>query len=344
MISAVSLAKTQTRLTRQGGLSVLKQIVLSGLLCVSLLSPACSLHPQNTPPTVNLTPLARVEHPPIAEMSGIVPSSRYPGIFWVHNDSGDEARLFAIRTDGKTVMPAWMSEFYFVDKPVTGKQPYAGLRVDQASNSDWEDIAIDGDTLYIADTGNNGNARRDLGVYVLPEPNPQAVERARVLKWLPVAYPEQTAFPPEGAWPFDCEAIFVYKHKLYFVSKHRLGSNGMPDKSANLYRLDTKHTEQVNVLKKVDSRADLGGWVTAADLSPDGKTLAVLCHYPVASVWLFTAKEGDRFLSGNARRMILTNAEQCEAVCFADRDTLLVTNEQRALFRVNVGDFATVTP
>ena len=53
-----------------------------------------------------------------------------------------------------------------------GKPPYPGVRLDGAANFDWEDIAIDGETLYVPDMGNNGNARRDLGVYVLPEPNP----------------------------------------------------------------------------------------------------------------------------------------------------------------------------
>jgi hypothetical protein len=319
-------------------------MLLSALLWCCLLSPARSLHPFDTPPTIALTPVATVNHPPISEMSGIVPSRRYPGVFWVHNDSGDEPRLFAIRADGKVVMPTfpWVTAEFFADKPVADKKPYPGVRVDLAANFDWEDITSDGDNLYIADTGNNGNARRDMGVYVLPEPNPQVIDRARVLKWLPVAYADQTAFPPEKTWPFDCEAVFFYKRKLYFVSKHRIDSSGTPDKSANLYRLDTAYTDRVNLLKKIDSNADLGGWVTGADLSPDGKTLAILCHYPVASVWLFTATEGDKFLSGKARRLIITNADQCEAVCFADRETLLVTNEQRAIFRLNVKDFAPV--
>jgi hypothetical protein len=273
-------------------------------------------------------------------MSGIVKSRRYPGVFWVHNDSGDEPRLFAVRADGSAVMPPWLSGEYFVGTPpVEGKKEFPGVRVDMAANADWEDIAVDGDTLYIADVGNNGNARRDLGVYVLTEPNPEAADRARALKWLPVAYPDQNGFPGDR-WHFDCEAVFVFRHKLYFLTKHRApGKIDMPETGSNLYRLDTAHTDRVNMLTKVDGHLDLGGWVTGADLSPDGKTLAVLCHWPVQSVWLFEARSGDRFLSGRARRLVFTDARQCEAVAFDDNENLLVTNEQRDIFRLPVRDF-----
>ena len=300
-----------------------------------------------------LVPVAQVTHPAIDEMSGMVKSRRYPDTFWVQNDSGDVARLFAVHANGSVIMPPFLSKKYYADKPDAGKTEYPGIGVSVAANYDWEDLAIDDDTLYIADTGNNGNARRDLGVYMLPEPNPEAVESARVLKWLPVAYPDQSAYPPkenashssEDEWHFDCEAIFVAKHKLYFVTKWRSGNNiNIPAVGASLYRLDTQYTDRVNVLKLVETKADMGGWVTAASVSEDGKTLAVLCQSPVQSVWLFPIGSGDdRFLSHPARRMVFTGAKQCESVCF-DGDTLLVGNEQRDLFRLKIADFKPVTP
>jgi hypothetical protein len=315
------------------------------LLCLPVLLAPSALLSFQSPQPQPLKPVAQVIHPPLEEMSGIVKSRRYPNVYWVHNDSGDEPRLFAIRADGTVVMPAWISGDYFVGTPIEGKPPYPGVRLDLAANFDWEDIALDGDTLYVADMGNNGNARRDLGVYVLPEPNPDAVPRARVLKWLPVAYPDQNAFPPER-WDFDCEAVFVYRGKLHFLTKHRTGpAYDHPGTGTNLYRLDTDHTDRVNVLTKVDSHPDLGGWVTGANLSPDGKTLAVLCQAPVQSVWLFEVpSRGDRFFSRPARRLVFTEARQCEAVCFDGNDSLIVTNEQRDLFRLKVSDFTPAAP
>jgi hypothetical protein len=310
---------------------------------------ACPLPSAATFPSIprkTVTPVALVSHGPIEEMSGIVKSARYPDTYWVHNDSGDTARLFAIRADGQVIVPGFLQSAYSVGPVQTAEKPfYPGIRIDGATNYDWEDIARDGDTLYISDLGNNGNARRDLAVYTVTEPNPAAVEGAHFVQRLPIVYPDQSAYPDPTSWHFDCEAIFVYKKRLHLLTKHRVpGRIGTPEAGTNLYRLDTQHTDRPNVVKKLDSVADLGGWITAADLSPDGKTLAVLCEAPVASVWLFSlGKTGDRLLSGAARRLILEGAKQCEGICFDSDNELIVTNEDRDLFRLRTADFAVVS-
>jgi len=282
-----------------------------------------------------LTPIATVTFAPITEMSGIVKSRRYPGVYWVHNDSGDEARFFAIRADGSVVAPPWM-----VKKDTSGKPgidpAFGGIRLKVASNEDWEDVASDGDTLYFCDVGNNGNARRDLGIYAVAEPNPEAVDSTRPLAWYPVAYEDQKDFPPKVRH-YDCEAVFWLKGKLYFVTKHRRPDGRVPELGANLYVMDTWFTDRTNKLRKVDSAANLGGWVTAADISPDGKTVAVLTHFPQASVWLFPVPaNGDRILSQPGRQIKLSGVDQDEGVCWDGPDSLLVTNEQRQIFRVPV--------
>lgn len=315
--------------------------ISTAALILSLLAGAAYTQPpdQTTESALELKPIATVDHAPLDEMSGIVKSRTYEDVYWVHNDSGDDPRLFAIHADGSVIMPPWLDRWNYVGEPEEGKEEFAGLEIDLASNIDWEDIATDADTIYIADCGNNGNARRDLGVYLLYEPNPEAVSEARILKWLPVAYPDQDAYPG-AVWHFDCEAVFVHNHKLYLLTKHRAGQIDVVETGTKLYRLDTDKTDEVNVLTKVDEHADLGGWVTAADMSPDGEMLAVLCQYPVQSVWLFdTPAEGDEFLSSAARRLVFTNGQQCEAICFVDSESLMMTNEQRELFTLKVEDF-----
>src|SRR5689334_7116073 len=47
--------------------------------------------------------LGRLDHPAIRECSGIVHSRKHPGIFWVHNDSGNPPALYAVRRDGSLV-------------------------------------------------------------------------------------------------------------------------------------------------------------------------------------------------------------------------------------------------
>ena len=143
--------------------------------------------------------IAELKHGPLKEVSGITRSS-YAGVFWVHNDSGDEARIFAINLDGEPVIPPFMRP-RFVDRV------WPGVAVLNAWNVDWEDITFANGRLFIAEMGNNGNARRDLGVYELAEPNPCAVDRTRAVRFLPVRYPDQNAYPGVN-WQFDCEAFW----------------------------------------------------------------------------------------------------------------------------------------
>lgn len=266
-----------------------------------------------------------VNHPPITEMSGIVKSTQFSDTYWVHNDSGDSARIFAINSKGAVITP-----------PDTSRATWAGMNVATATNVDWEDIAIDGPTLYIADVGNNANNRQNLGIYVVTEPNPRSSARVRANKHYRVRYPDQTSFPA-SPMHFDCEAVFFHHGKLFLITKHRAGQLGLPDDSAKLYRLDTLSTAEVNVLTKLDEIDNLGGWVTAADVSPDGTKLAVLCQAVGQSVWIFDAtRSDDKFFSGTSRKIPLSGLQQAEAICFDGNETVVITNEQRQMWRLGL--------
>jgi hypothetical protein len=96
-------------------------------------------------------------------------------------------------------------------------------------------------------------------------------------------------------------------------------------------------SDKTNVLKKIDERSGLGGWVTGAGLSPSGKKLAVLTNMPIASLWIFDiSKAGEALLSAPAKQIRLANAKQAEAVCFEDEGHVIINNEDRDLFRVAV--------
>jgi hypothetical protein len=275
----------------------------------------------------DLERVGRLGHGPMSEISGIARAQR-PGVFWAHNDSGDSARLFAFRGAGDVVFPEYLARVY-----PNGSWP--GLRVHGAANVDWEDMAAANDMLYLADTGNNGNARRDLGVYYLPEPNPEAVEETRALGFWPIRYPDQDAFPPQR-WHFDCEAVFVADGKLHFLTKHRrpFELTGW-EPGTNLYRLDTQYTDRVNVLTHVARRDDVV-LPTAAEMSPDGRRLAVLTYL---GVWLFErpAKD-DNWLGGEAVFHPIDRglAKVNEAIAWKDDTHLLIANEERDLLELEI--------
>jgi len=299
-------------------------MMLAALLSASLtlVSPAGGV-PQAPP---ELKPIGHISCPEITEGSGIAKSRRHRGVYWVENDSGDSARFFAVDITGKIVAPPGMTD-----------ATYKGISVVGGKNVDWEDMILEGRNLVISDMGNNGNKRKDLGVYIVAEPDPQKDSSIPLKSHISIAYPDQTEFPPKGEFRWDCEGIFSLRGKLYFIAKDRIGK-GIPGLRATLYRLDSRDPGKTNILTKLDERM-LDGWVTSASMSPDGKTLAVLTQFPSQSVWFFpTADKNDHFLSAPAKRFTFTGGKQCEGLCWDDAKTLVISNEQGDLYKINASD------
>lgn len=253
----------------------------------------------------NARPLAEG---PAKENSGIVRSRLWPETFWMHNDSGDEPRIYAIRRDG-TLFQAERDD---------DKTP--GTLVGGAINVDWEDIAIDNrGHLIVADVGNNGNNRRDLALYYLAEPAPSA-ERTAFLRKVFVRYPDQKAFPaPDTDFNYDAEGVFAIEHRIYILTKHR------SDSATKLYCYDPDATPagDVATLEYVD-RFEIGGQATAADATPDGKRVVVATY---DAFWLFEVEDPRQPLRGPVSKLEYTGAKQVEALCFADDRTLLAADE-----------------
>ena len=275
--------------------------------------------------------IGQLAHEELSEVSGIVKSTR-GDFYWVHNDSGDEPRVFAIDAEGTPLRPPFLR--------VT-VEDWQGHAIDNATHFDWEDIALSDGVLYIADVGNNGNARRDLGVYVVNEPDPLAIPNMRALRYVPVRYPDQTDYPGD-IWHFDCEAVFLADGKLHFLTKHRQSrriSEGAP--GTKLYRLDTQNADRENVLTLIGRRDDVSQ-VTGADLSPDGARLAVSTY---TTLWIFDRPtQGGDWLSGAAWKLEMDSAiaKQLEAITWQDASTLRLVNEQRDVLTARVDDFGPV--
>ncbi|HNT88181.1 MAG TPA: WD40 repeat domain-containing protein, partial [Candidatus Hydrogenedentes bacterium] len=72
------------------------------LLCalavsVTLPCPAADACPQFQDGVYYCTP----QWPALTEISGLLDSRQNPGVFWVHNDSGDAPRLYALSHTGE---------------------------------------------------------------------------------------------------------------------------------------------------------------------------------------------------------------------------------------------------
>ncbi len=280
-------------------------------------------------PAPSLERTGHVAHAPVDEISGIVRSRWQENVWWVHNDSGDSPRIFAIDSTGSVHVAPWHVGDYAAGAGADSGEtpPWPGVQLGAAAHIDYEDIAVGDSVLYLGDIGNNGNARRDLGIYVIREPYFYD-RRTRPLKHIPVAYPDQETVPAQE-WHFDAESLFVDDGTLYVLTKHREGQQvNSLEPGTKLYRLDTEYTHRVNMLTLVD-RHDAIPPPTAAALSPSGNRLAVLGY---ASVWIFPRPDdGTHWLSTEPRRIDLAaeQSKQAEAVTWDGPHTLRIANEQR---------------
>ena len=160
----------------------------------------------------------------------------------------------------------------------------ATLRVEGITKTDWEDLSafrMDGkDYLLVADTGDNGGLRRTLQLHVIEEPS--EVENARVHPAWSIAFRW-----PDG--PRDCEAVTVdpVGRRILLVSKKRQPPELFELPLAPAHGVQTArligHLAGVPVSSPEERKqnvrqARIRHQVTAADLSPDGRTLAVMTY------------------------------------------------------------------
>jgi hypothetical protein len=236
------------------------------------------------------------------ESSGIEMHSR--ATIWSLNDSGGKSRLFLLDTLGKI-------------KHI--------LKIQNARNRDWEDLAKDNQgNIFIGDIGNNNNSAKALCIYKVAGSSKHKSVNAGIISF---RYEDQKRFPPaKSKLNFDAEALIWFNNHLYIFTKNRTKPF---DGKTYLYRLPDKPG---NYVARKIGVFDTGGrgdmtdhWITAADISPSGSKLALLSS---AKVWIFYGYKKDDFFSGQHLRIDLPEKTQKEAICFIDEHTLYITDEE----------------
>jgi hypothetical protein len=238
----------------------------------------------------------------IREVSGIETSSE-PENLWMVNDSGNKAELFLVNTKGKIQRVVKIN----------------------AKNRDWEDLTSDAEgNIYIGDFGNNKNNRKNLAILKVSKDslNKEATEVERIS----FSYEDQNKFPPKKkSMEFDCESFFFYNDSLYLFTKSRVKDNFG---HTNLYKIPTKRGHhKAQLISSFKTCNDLPCWITAADISDDGKIVALLT---LNAVWTFTDFKGDDFFMGEVKKYDLGFESQKESICFKDNNTLFIADESTA--------------
>jgi hypothetical protein len=94
------------------------------------------------------------------------------------------------------------------------------VRVSNASNIDWEALAIDEKYVYIGDFGNNMNERKDLCIYRVNRQDIATLNEVKAEK-MSISYKEQTEFPPKDHERyFDAEAMTYFEGQLWIFTKN----------------------------------------------------------------------------------------------------------------------------
>ncbi|KZS77780.1 PE-PGRS family protein [Mycobacterium kansasii] len=236
----------------------------------------------------------------LKEISGVDAGIRNPKVVWVHNDSGDSARIFAV--DAKT------------------GQTLGSYTLGGAKAVDWEDIEVatgaDGKSyIYVGDIGDNGLSRSDVVIYRVAEPtvtgtatNPTNTTLTGVDQ-LRLVYPngekinsESLAVDPRSGNLMVIEKTSANSSRVYAAPATAWGSSG-----------DTT-LQQVATLDMAHTNSKL---VTSADFSPDGSELAVRTY---RDVLLWNRDPNSSAWSPFSRQPVMgpavSNESQGEAIAF----------------------------
>jgi hypothetical protein len=209
----------------------------------------------------------RLQNKQMDEISGISASGIHNGIYYVHNDSGDTSRFFAITPQGNI-----KSVIYYKGDP---KEPL-GAR-------DVEDIAVGigpvkgKSYVYMGDIGDNGAMRPYITIYRLEERKSWIGKDSIVNAH---AVPLHLKYP-DG--PRDAETLMVdpIEKLIYIVSKRT--------DSVTVYTtpLNFKANDTLTLTKRC--KLFFNGfkpfkWITAGDISKDGQQI-LLKDYVKVYYW-----------------------------------------------------------
>jgi len=243
-------------------------------------------------------PHARLHASGLREVSGVTKSPKHENIYWVHGDSGQAARLYAVRADGEIV---------------------ARMDVTGAANVDWEDITADDEGhLYIGDIGDNVGRRARLRIYRVAEPD--------ALDQQVVRSPSTKAFDvqlPDG--PENCESLFWWRGDLYVITKEH-------SRKSPLYRLEP--AGEGMLIAKPIGRLRFAP-ITGAEVSADGERLLICGYGQIAVIKL--GKSIDGIEDADFQHVRIPPWLQIEGCCF-DGDDVIVTAEDGNLWRVGPED------
>lgn len=248
--------------------------------------------------------LGKVKSPLLQEISGITPSYNHKGYFWVHNDSGDEARI------------------YLLDSSVNLR---CVVELEGVNIIDAEDVSsflVNGiPHILLADIGNNLRNRDTLSLYLFKEPALDAIDKKYVIAKNDIVEIKFRYADKKR----DAEAIFVNPSELeaYIVSKR--------DFKSMLFKLSLSDAA-IQVVQSVSPILEFPfTFVTGADFSNDGRYI-IIKNLTSIYVWeRMYAQPISSVLSSVGKKYSYIAEPQGEAICFDPYNRFFYTISERPL-------------
>ncbi|WP_026714099.1 hypothetical protein [Flavobacterium daejeonense] len=233
----------------------------------------------------------------LRETSGLI---AFDNLLWTHNDDHD-ITIYGLDTLGA------------IKKKI---------KLEKVTNTDWEEITQDSNSLYIGDFGNNyqGN-RRDL--HILRIEKKSFLTNTPIIDTIAFSYADQTDFSIQkpNTTNFDCEAFVVTKDSIYLFTKQ------WKSNKTGIYTIPKQTGNHIAQLKQT---IDTKGLITAATYL-ESKKLITLCGYSKHGkpfLYLLYDFKNNNFSSGNKRRINLQfSFHQIEGISTTDGLHYYLTNE-----------------
>lgn len=225
---------------------------------------------------------------------------------WTNNDGGDAPNIYQINKESGAIISI--------------------LKINEANNNDWEDMAEDSSYFYIADIGNNRGNRQDLNILKVLKPT-TSTDTSYAASQINYSYADQNSFLfANEMHDFNAEALISVGDSLFIFTKNHISQD------TRCYSIP-KNPDNYEILPSC--HFDTEGLITAADFDAENKVLVLLGynnytlgHAPF--IWCFWDFTGNDFFEGKSKRFNLDFSEQAEGITFTQPGVVLISTEKEA--------------
>ena len=233
----------------------------------------------------------------IPESSGLL---FYKGKLITHNDSGNAAELYVLDT--------------------TSLEVTRTVKILNATNVDWEDLAQDEEFIYIGDIGNNRGGRQDLAIYKISKALFEVQDEVEA-ELIFYKYEDQTDFSENSNSDWDAEAMIVIQDSLVIFTKQWVSQN------TNVYVLP-KQAGDFKAFKR--GAYNIGGLITGATYDVNTDCAFLVGYSPRLQPFLITIKD-PLATAGESEEIkkdfLSIGTAQIEGIALVDLKNIFLTSE-----------------